>query len=165
MLYPVWSFWVIFRPSVESSARRIHCRSWTISSFQLEKGILKITASDLESTLITQITLENTDGSGTIALPARLLTDTLKEFPDIPLTFEINTDNLMTVIQSENGRFTIMGQNGLEFPQIPVIKSDQKRRVEVEREVLLAGISKALFATADDELRPVMNGILHGAFP
>jgi DNA polymerase-3 subunit beta len=127
--------------------------------FSLEDGILKITASDLESTLITQIQLENTDGDGVIAVPARLLTDTLKEFPDIPLTFEINTDSLTIVIQSENGKFSIMGQNGAEFPQMPVIKDDQKQQIELERDVLLTGITKSLFATADDELRPVMNGI------
>jgi DNA polymerase-3 subunit beta len=125
----------------------------------LEDGLLEITASDLESTLVTQIHLENTDGSGMVAIPARILTDTLKEFPDIPLTFEINTDTLMIVIQSENGKFTIMGQNGAEFPQMPVIKDDQKHQIEMEREVLLSGINKSLFATADDELRPVMNGI------
>ena len=127
--------------------------------FSMEDGVLEITASDLESTLITQIQLENTDGSGVIAVPARILTDTLKEFPDIPLTFEINTDNLMIVIQSENGKFSIMGQNGTEFPQMPVIKEDQRQQVDIEQDVLLSGINKSLFATADDELRPVMNGI------
>ena len=127
--------------------------------FTLEDGNLEITASDLESTLITQIQLENTDGSGTVAVPARILADTLKEFPDIPLTFEINTESLMIVIQSENGKFSIMGQNGAEFPQMPVIKDDQKQVLELEYEVLLTGINKSLFATADDELRPVMNGI------
>jgi len=125
----------------------------------LEDGVLEITASDLESTLITQIQLENTDGSGLVAIPARILTDTLKEFPDIPLTFEINTDSLMIVIQSENGKFSIMGQNGTEFPQMPEIKDDQRQRVEIEQEVLLTGINKSFFATADDELRPVMNGV------
>jgi DNA polymerase-3 subunit beta len=127
--------------------------------FSLEKGILEITASDLESTLITQIHLENTDGGGVIAVPARILTDTLKEFPDMPLTFEINTESLTIVIQSENGKFSIMGQNGAEFPHMPVIKDDQKQYLELEKDLLLSGITKTLFATADDELRPVMNGI------
>jgi DNA polymerase-3 subunit beta len=127
--------------------------------FSLEDGVLEITASDLESTLVTQIQLENTDGSGLVAVPARILTDTLKEFPDIPLTFEINTDTLMIVIQSENGKFTIMGQSGTEFPQMPVIKDDLKHYMEIDHEVLHTGITKSLFATADDELRPVMNGI------
>ncbi len=127
--------------------------------FSLEEGKLEITASDLESTLITQVSLENTDGSGVIAIPARILNDTLKEFPDIPLTFEINVETLTIVIQSENGKFSIMGQNGAEFPQMPVIKDDQKQHLELDKDLILTAISKTLFATADDELRPVMNGI------
>jgi len=127
--------------------------------FALEEGKLEITASDLESTLITQIQLENTEGTGVIAVPARILTDTLKEFPDIPLTFEVNTETLAIVIQSENGKFSIMGQNGAEFPQMPVLKDDMKQHLELEKDLLLTGITKTLFATADDELRPVMNGI------
>ena len=127
--------------------------------FSLEEGKLEITASDLESTLITQIQLENTEGTGVIAVPARILNDTLKEFPDIPLTFEINTETLTIVIQSENGKFSIMGQNGAEFPQMPVLKDDMKQHLELEKDLLLTGITKTLFATADDELRPVMNGI------
>ncbi len=127
--------------------------------FSLEEGKLEITASDLESTLITQIQLENTEGTGVIAVPARILNDTLKEFPDIPLTFEVNTETLAIVIQSENGKFSIMGQNGAEFPQMPVLKDDIKQHLELEKDLLLTGITKTLFATADDELRPVMNGI------
>jgi DNA polymerase-3 subunit beta len=127
--------------------------------FSLEEGKLEITASDLESTLITQVSLENTDGSGVIAVPARILNDTLKEFPDIPLTFEINVESLTIVIQSESGKFSIMGQNGAEFPQMPVIKDDQKQHLELDKDLFLTAISKTLFATADDELRPVMNGI------
>jgi len=88
-----------------------------------------------------------------------LLTDTLKEFPDQPLTFEINTATHNIVINSENGQFSIMGQNGDEFPQIPKIKEDSKVSMDVPSELLFSGITKTLFATADDELRPVMNGI------
>lgn len=127
--------------------------------FSLDGGVLEVTASDLESTLITSLKLENADGSGEIAVPAKLLTDTLKEFSEIPLTFEINTSTMMVVIQSENGKFTIMGQNGAEFPQVPTIKTDQKQGVEIDAGALLSGINKTIFATADDELRPVMNGI------
>ena len=127
--------------------------------FSLDGDELEITASDLETTLITTVTLKNATDSGKIAIPARILTDTLKEFPEQPLTFEINTDNLNVVIQSENGQFTVMGQSGDEFPQMPVIKDDQKVSLDVDSELLLSGISKTIFATADDELRPVMNGI------
>lgn len=127
--------------------------------FSLDAGVLEVTASDLESTLITSLKLENADGSGEIAVPARILTDTLKEFPEIPLTFEIDTNTMMVVIQSESGKFTIMGQNAAEFPQVPQIKADQMQALEIDGEVLLSGINKTIFATADDELRPVMNGI------
>lgn len=128
--------------------------------FKLSGKDLEITASDLETTLVTRMDLENTADSGGIAIPARILTDTLKEFPEQPLTFEINLNNLSVVISSENGKFTIVGQNAADFPQMPVIKKDKKSTVEVAPDILLNGVSKTLFATADDELRPVMNGIL-----
>jgi DNA polymerase-3 subunit beta len=62
-------------------------------------------------------------------------------------------------ISSENGKFNVVGQNGIDFPALPSIKSDKKFSFVLNAEVLLAGISKTLFATADDELRPVMGGI------
>jgi DNA polymerase III subunit beta len=127
--------------------------------FQLEDNELKITASDLETTLITKIKLENVTDEGSIAIPARILTDTLKEFPDQPLTFDINTETFSVVITTENGKYNVVGQNGEDFPQMPVIKDDQKTSIQLPSELLLNGISKTLFATADDELRPVMNGI------
>jgi DNA polymerase-3 subunit beta len=128
--------------------------------FKLDGKHLEITASDLETTLVTRMDLDNAADSGGIAIPARILTDTLKEFPEQPLTFEVNLNNLSVVISSENGKFTIVGQNAADFPQMPVIKKDRKSSVEVAPDLLLNGVSKTLFATADDELRPVMNGIL-----
>lgn len=127
--------------------------------FSLTGNDLEITASDLESTLITKMKLENTSGDGTIALPARILLDTLREFSVQPLTFDINTETLAVVISSENGKFNVMGQNGIDFPALPVIKKDKKFSFELNADVLLSGINKTLFATADDELRPVMGGI------
>ncbi|MEE9461378.1 MAG: DNA polymerase III subunit beta [Bacteroidales bacterium] len=127
--------------------------------FRLDGNELEITASDLESTLITKMTLENASDSGSIAVPARILTDTLKEFPEQPLTFEIDNEKLSLVINSENGKFTVVGQNAADFPQMPSIKQDQKATIEVPAEVLYSGINKTLFASADDELRPVMNGV------
>ncbi len=128
--------------------------------FNISGNDLEITASDLESTLITHMRLDNITGSGTVALPARILLDTLKEFSEQPLTFDINPDTMAVVINSENGRFSIVGQNGIDFPVLPVIKKEKRFGFNVPAEVLLAGISRTLFATADDELRPVMGGIL-----
>ncbi len=127
--------------------------------FNLEDSKLTITASDLESTLVTMMSLENTSEGGLLAIPAKLLLDTLKEFPEQPLTFEVNKDTRAVVISSQNGKFTVMGQNGEDFPQIPAIKEDKKNSIKIKASVLLHGINKTLFATADDELRPVMNGI------
>jgi DNA polymerase III subunit beta len=127
--------------------------------FDLKGNDLEITASDLESTLITKLRLENTDGDGSVAIPARILLDTLKEFPEQPLTFDINTSTLSVVINSENGRFNVVGQHGVDFPVLPVIRSEKKVSFLIGAPVLLSGINRTLFATADDELRPVMGGI------
>lgn len=127
--------------------------------FSLSGNDLEITASDLESTLITRIKLENTEGDGIIALPARILLDTLKEFSVQPLTFDINLETMAVVLTSENGKFKMVGQNGIDFPALPVIREDNKFSFTINAEVMLAGINKTLFATADDELRPVMGGI------
>lgn len=127
--------------------------------FQLEDNRLTITASDLESTLITSIELDNTEGTGDVAVPAKLLNDTLKEFPEQPLTFQINGENSAIDIYSENGKFSIIGQNGEDFPELPELKEEATATIDVNHDVLLNGITKTLFATADDELRPVMNGI------
>jgi DNA polymerase III subunit beta len=127
--------------------------------FNLSGNDLEITASDLESTLITRMKLENTDGDGTIALPARILLDTLREFSVQPLTFDINMSTMAVVISSENGKFNVVGQNGIDFPALPAIKKDKKFSFSINADVMLAGINRTLFATADDELRPVMGGI------
>lgn len=127
--------------------------------FRLSENGLTITASDLESTLITHMELDNTEGDGTIAVPAKLLTDTLKEFPEQPLTFQINQNTFAIEIFSDNGKFSIVGQNGEDFPELPSVNEESASSVKVNHKVLQKGIEKTLFATADDELRPVMNGI------
>ncbi|MBT3385805.1 MAG: DNA polymerase III subunit beta [Prolixibacteraceae bacterium] len=127
--------------------------------FQLTETELSITASDLESTLITSMELDNIEGEGTIAVPAKLITDTLKEFPEQPLTFQIDNDSFAIEIFSDNGKFSIVGQNAEDFPELPVKDDESVSSVNVSHKVLQKGIDKTLFATADDELRPVMNGI------
>ena len=127
--------------------------------FNLSGNDLEITASDLESTLITRMKIENATGDGILAIPARILLDTLKEFSDQPLSFDINLDTLAVVITSENGKFNVVGQNGIDFPALPAIRKEKKFSFVINADVMLAGINRTLFATADDELRPVMGGI------
>ncbi len=127
--------------------------------FQLSETELTITASDLESTLITSLELDNIEGEGAVAVPAKLITDTLKEFPEQPLTFQIDSESFQVEIFSDNGKFSIMGQDPEDFPEQPELDEEGASSIDVSHVVLLKGIEKTLFATADDELRPVMNGI------
>ncbi len=127
--------------------------------FNLEDSELVITATDLETTMITRIELDNAEGEGVIALEARRLTSMLREFPEQPLTFEIDMDSLKVDILSENGKFSIVGQNGEDFPQLPVVQEENSTSLKLSSNMFSVGINKTLFATADDELRPVMNGI------
>ncbi len=127
--------------------------------FQLTETELTITASDLESTLITSLTLDNIEGEGAIAVPAKLIIDSLKEFPEQPLTFHIDGDSYNIEIFSDNGKFSIMGQNAEDFPEQPTLDAEGTSSININHAVLQKGIDKTLFATADDELRPVMNGI------
>ena len=127
--------------------------------FQLTETDLTITASDLESTLITSLSLDNIEGEGAIAVPAKLIIDSLKEFPEQPLTFHIDNDSYNVEIFSDNGKFSIMGQNAEDFPEQPRLSEEGTSSININHVVLQKGIDKTLFATADDELRPVMNGI------
>ncbi len=126
--------------------------------FQLEGNKLTLTASDIETTLITSMEVETAEGNGKVAVASRLLLDTLREFPDQPLTFNINDSNLALVITSANGSYNFIGQNGDEYPRMPQLQEDA-RIMTLPVSTLSSGISKTFFCTADDELRPVMNGI------
>lgn len=128
--------------------------------FKLKGNELEITASDLETTLVTKLSLENVTEGGEIAIPYKILVDTLKEFSEQPLTFDINADTNAIVVNSENGHFNIVGQPADDFPARAEIKAEKKVGVKFPADALLTGITKTIFATADDELRPVMNGIL-----
>lgn len=128
--------------------------------FSLEGQKLTITASDTEVTMITTLDLETTEGEGVIALPSKILLETLRKFPEQPLNFEIDLETLAVDIITEKGKFSVVGQNGEDFPALPQLNEDKASKLQLPAETLMTGIVKTLFATADDELRPVMNGIL-----
>lgn len=126
--------------------------------FDLQGGILTITASDVETRLVTSVDVVNADGAGLFAIDAKRLLDPLKELPEQPLTFDIDDDNMTVNVDYENGKFNLPGQKGDAYPQQKPLK-DTSVSLELESQILLNGINRALFATADDELRPVMNGV------
>jgi DNA polymerase-3 subunit beta len=127
--------------------------------FDLSGNRLTIMASDLESSMRTHITLDNVDGNGKVAIEAKRLTDILKEFPEQPLIFEINQETLGVDIISDNGKFSIVGVNGDEYPEMLKLNEESAVTVNIPGAVLLKGINKTFFATGDDELRPVMSCI------
>lgn len=126
--------------------------------FQLEENMLTITASDAETRLVTSVEVMNAQGGGLFAVSAKILIDPLKELPEQPLTFDINDENLEIFIRFQNGKYNFIGQKGDTYPsQKPL--GDNAVSIHLDAQILLNGISRSLFATADDELRPVMNGI------
>lgn len=126
--------------------------------FQLAGNELTITASDLETTLITKVQLDSATDAGEVAVDAKRLTSILKEFPEQPLTFNIDKKTLSVDIISENGKFSVVGSNATDFPQLPELKG-KIHAITLTGEIMSTGVSKTLFAASNDELRPVMTGI------
>ena len=126
--------------------------------FQLQDNKLIITASDSETRLVTSIDVINVEGEGLFAISAKMLLEPLKKLPEQPLTFDINDDNLEIFIYFENGKYNFIGQKGDTYPQQKPL-GETTVTVSLEAQILLNGVNRTLFATADDELRPVMNGI------
>lgn len=126
--------------------------------FELEDGTLSVTVSDSETIMATTIEVNESDANGRFAVVAKTLLDALKEVPEQPLSFDVNSETFEISVQYQNGKYNLIGQNADEFP-LPTVLNDKAVRVDIEAGVLLDGINRTVFATADDELRPVMNGI------
>ena len=127
--------------------------------FKVEDGKLTVTASDLETTLVTSLDLEQTEGEGLIAISAKMLLDILKEFSEQPLTFSINEKTLEVSLKSSLGVYNLVGQSGSEYPLLPELE-EESNTFSIESSQLANGINKTIFATATDDLRPTMTGIL-----
>ena len=126
--------------------------------FQLSGNTLTITTSDLETTVQASIPVQDVEREGTVAI-LKLLTDSLKEFPEQPLEFSFDQENMMIDLSSEKGKSHFPGLPGDDFPEPPQLQEDYTE-LSIPAAVLLEGISRSLYATAEEEMRPVMNGIL-----
>jgi DNA polymerase-3 subunit beta len=126
--------------------------------FRVEENQLTMTASDGDTTMVTSVPISNTEGQGTFVVPAKTLLDPLKELPQQPLTFQINDENLEIFIYFQNGKYNFIANNANEYPSKKTL-ADGAKHLTLPANALLNGITRTLFATADDELRPVMNGI------
>ena len=125
---------------------------------EVKEGKITLTASDSESTLSTSFEVNDSDGEGRFAVSAKKFLDSLKEIPEQPITFDVNTSSMEITIYYQHGKYSLVGQNAEDFPLAPGL-GESAIHVEMETKILLNGINRTLFATADDELRPVMNGI------
>jgi len=126
--------------------------------FELRNDKLTITASDNETRMVTSIDVNDVTGEGVFAIPSKNLLDSLKELPEQPVIFDIDDSTLEMFIYYENGKYNFIAQNGDEYPQPRPLK-DNAVNLQIPADVLFSGINRSLFATADDELRPVMNGV------
>ena len=129
--------------------------------FELDNEILKITASDGETTLITSVGVKS-DDSGKIAVPAKMFQDVIKSFGDQPLTFSVKESEsgeggLLEILDEKDNYFVAL-DNAEDYPELPEFDAAQK--VTIASGVLADALSNTLFATSNDSLRPVMTGVL-----
>ena len=125
---------------------------------ELKDGKLTVTTSDLETTLIGSIVVDNIEREGVIAAPAKLMLDTLKEFPEMPLSIEVVDTTWEIKITWASGHLSIPGASAVSYPAVQTLAAERKS-LTLDVDLLVSGINKTIFATADDELRPVMNGV------
>jgi DNA polymerase-3 subunit beta len=123
--------------------------------FELDHTKLTVSASDLETTMSSTLDVES-DSEGSVAIPARLLLDTLKTFPEQPLTFVVE-DNNTVEISSNHGKYALAYASGEEFPKAVALEDPSK--TVILGDILATAISKTIFAAGNDDLRPVMSGV------
>ena len=124
----------------------------------IEGNQLKLTASGPESTMTSVIELDNVEGEGSVAVPAKILLETLKLMPDMPLVFAIDSENNILKFSSANGEYGAPCFPSDEYPVVkPIV---EPKSFDIRASVLQRAISKTIFATGNDELRPNMMGVL-----
>ncbi len=123
--------------------------------FALNQNKLVVSASDLETTMSSELEVSS-ESEGSIAVPARLLLDTLKTFPEQPLTFVVEDNNTIE-ISSNHGKYALAYADGAEFPK--AIELASPSATSVMGDILATAINKTFFAAGNDDLRPVMSGV------
>jgi DNA polymerase-3 subunit beta len=132
--------------------------------FEVNDGSLRLTTSDSENTMITKVELAESDGNGRFAIGNHDLLEAVKGFSEQPITFEIDFQLSKATINYQNGRFSLPVDNADEFPNTQQV-SDSANTIVMSTQLLSDNINRSLFATAQDELRPVMNGIYFDLTP
>ncbi len=125
--------------------------------FRIEGTTLTIVGTDLETYVTSELSINSTQ-DGSIAIPAKILVDTLKQLPPQPITFSVDMESFKVDIIASTGRYELAAEDGDEFPKVPVAETTDE--LEIPAALLLQGVNKTLFATSSDELRPAMTGVL-----
>ena len=125
---------------------------------ELKDGVLRVTASDSETTLIGTLEVENVEREGMVAAPAKVLLDVLKECSEMPLTFDVNDNTWEIKITWHSGGSSVPGANPVSYPTNKTLAED-KTEISLDVDTLVNGINKTIFATADDDFKPMMNGV------
>ena len=124
--------------------------------FEIAGGTLTITASDLQTSMITELEVEAKE-DGSIAIPAKILLETLRNLPEQPVNFTIEESSYSIEISSDNGRYKLSGENATDFPRVPTVSDGYS--VNISSYVLGMAISNTIYAASNDELRPSMTGV------
>lgn len=132
--------------------------------FKVEGERLEMTASDLETTMTTSMPLSVVEGEGSVAIPAKLLTDYLRRVPEEPITFEIDFEENTIKLNTETGGLSMRSSSWEEFPSVPTLESDANVML-MPSDLLLYGIAKTLYATGNDEIRAVLTGVYFDITP
>lgn len=124
--------------------------------FEIKEGSLIISATDLQTSMITSLSVESKEG-GKVAVPSKILLDTLKTLAEQPIAFSVDDQTFAIEISAGDGKYKLSGENGEDFPKIPVV--DNASSVNLPASVLAEAINKTIFAVSNDELRPAMTGV------
>lgn len=124
--------------------------------FEIKDNTLTISATDLQTSMVTSLAIEAKE-EGRVAMPSKILIDTLKTLPDQPVAFSVDTNTLGIEISAGDGKYKLSGENADDFPKIPVV--DNVSTIKIEASTLSEAINKTIFAVSNDELRPAMSGV------
>ncbi|HTF82109.1 MAG TPA: DNA polymerase III subunit beta, partial [Cytophagales bacterium] len=113
--------------------------------FEIERDKLTITASDMQTSMITEMQIDCKE-NGNIAIPSRILLDTLKNLPEQPISFTIDEETYSIELSSDNGKYKLAGENATDFPRVP--KVNKSYSADISSEVLLRAITSTIFATS-----------------
>lgn len=125
--------------------------------FEIKENVLTISATDLQTSMVTSLPIEAKE-DGKVAMPSKILIETLKTLPDQPVAFSVDQTTLAIEISAGDGKYKLSGENAEDFPKIPVVENASK--VAISAPVLAEAINKTIFAVSNDELRPAMAGVL-----